>query len=146
MADTIVVGYDGSDHAKKALDAAVEQAKLRHASEIVIVCAQDRQGPAVGFRGPEIGAEEWWEELTERIEKELADAAAHVEAAGVRTAIACTPDSPDVSIIKVADDTGAYLIVVGKKGAGARLGQKTQLGSTTTKVLHEAGEIPVLVV
>jgi hypothetical protein len=39
------------------------------------------------------------------------------------------------------------MIVVGIKGSGAREGQRTQLGSTTNRVLHEAGgRIPVLVV
>jgi len=46
----------------------------------------------------------------------------------------------------VARDTSARLIVVGAKGAHAREGQRTALGSTTNKVLHEAAGIPVLVV
>jgi nucleotide-binding universal stress UspA family protein len=146
MAYTIVVGYDGSEHSLRALDAATELAKMAPDGEVLIACAQDRHGPAVGFRGPEFGVEEMWDKLAEKIEKELADAAARVRATGVKVATACTPDRPDVTMINLARDTNARMIVVGTKGGGAREGQRTVLGSTTTKLLHEAGGIPVLVV
>jgi nucleotide-binding universal stress UspA family protein len=146
VADTIVVGYDGSEHAAKALDTAVEFAKLMPDCEVVIACAQDRPGPAVGFRGASFGVEEMWAELEQSIEKELALAAERVSAQGVRVATACTPDRPDVTIVNIAAETHARLIVVGRKGAGARPGEKSSLGSTTNRVLHEAGSIPVLVV
>lgn len=146
MAATIVVGYDGSEHAAKALDAAIEFAQMIPDSEIVVACAQDRPGPAVSFRGPAIGVEEMWDELAKKIEDELAVAADRVRKAGVKVATACTPDRPDVSIVSIARETNARLIVVGTKGAGAREGEKSHLGSTTNRVLHEAGGIPVLVV
>jgi len=146
MAATIVVGYDGSVHSTKALDVAGEIAKMMPDSEIVIACAQDRPGPAVGFRGAEFGVEEMWDKLAEKIEAELAIAADRVRAAGVTVATACTPDRPDVSIVNIARETSARLIVVGAKGAGAREGEKAHLGSTTNRVLHEAGGTPVLVV
>lgn len=153
MAYSIVVGYDGSEQSSKALDAAIAWAKTVPDSEIIVACAQGRSGPAVGFsgyRGPGLGVTavltEMWDELEKKIEGELAEAVARVKSAGVRVATACTPDRPDVTIINVARDTSARLIVVGAKGAGAREGQRTVLGSTTTKVLHEAGGIPVLVV
>jgi nucleotide-binding universal stress UspA family protein len=142
----IVVGYDGSEHASKALDAAIEWAKVVPDGEIIIACAQDRPGPGVGFRGAEFGVEEMWDALQKKIEAELEQASTRVKAAGVPVAAACTPDRPDLTIINVARDAGAKLIVVGAKGAGARKGQRTVLGSTTTKVLHEAAGTPVLVV
>ncbi len=147
MADKIVVGYDGSEHAKRALDAAISWARDRPDSEIIITCAQERPDPAIGFRGMDFGVEEMYEELVKRIEKDLAEAAAVCEKASVRAATVCTADAPDEAIVKVAKDAGARMIVVGVKGVGAREGQRTQLGSTTNKVLHEAGgTIPVLVV
>jgi nucleotide-binding universal stress UspA family protein len=146
MAYSIVVGYDGSEQSSKALDAAIDWAKTVPDGEIIVACAQGRSGPAVGFRGPGFGVEEMWDELEKKIEGELEEAVTRVKSAGVRVATACTPDRPDVTIINVARDTSARLIVVGAKGAGAREGQRTVLGSTTTKVLHEAGGIPVLVV
>ena len=150
MAYSIVVGYDGSEQSSKALDAAIDWAKTVPDGEIIIACAQDRSGPAVGFGGRPFGVTavltQMWDELEKKIEGELAEAATRVKSAGVRVATACTPDRPDVTIINVARDTSARLIVVGAKGAHARKGQHTALGSTTNKVLHEAAGIPVLVV
>ena len=146
MTYNIVVGYDGSEKAMRALDAAVEFAKLVPDGEIIVAGAEDRSGPAVGFRGPQMGVEEYWERLARIIEADLANAAAHVAAAGVKVATSCTPDRPDETIMNVAREHGARLIVVGAKGSGARPGERTALGSTTTRVLHEKGGIPVLVV
>ncbi len=146
MAFVIVVGYDGSEHSKRALGKAIEFAKLVPDGEIMIACAQERHGPAVGFRGPEFGTDEMWDKLVDQIQKELHEAAETVRAQGVVAGTACTPDRADVTIVNVARDTNARLIVVGTKGAGAREGERSVLGSTTTKVLHEAGDIPVLVV
>lgn len=147
MAEKIVVGYDGSEHAKRALSMAIDWAKQTPDSEIIITCSQDRPGPAIGFRGLDMGVEEMYEKLAKRIEDELADAGKMCEAAGVRAATVCTADAPDVAIIKVAKDAGATMIVLGVKGAAAREGQRTHLGSTTSKVLNEAGgTLPILVV
>ncbi len=146
MAYNIVVGYDGSANSIKALDTAVEIAKLMPDGQITIACAQDRPAPAIGFRGPEMGVEELWDEVSKQIEAELDLAAGRVREAGVAVATACTPDRPDVAVVNIAQDIGAHMIVVGAKGAGAREGERTQLGSTTSRVLHEAGGIPVLVV
>ena len=147
MADKIVVGYDGSEHAKRALNTAIEWAKPTSDTEIIITCSQERPDPAIGFRGMDFGVEEMYEELVKRIEKDLAEAAGLCEKAGVRSATVCTADAPDEAIVKVAKEAGARLIVVGVKGVGARKGQRTRLGSVTNKVLQEAGgSTPILVV
>ena len=146
MAYTIVVGYDGSAQALKALDTAVEIAKLVPEGEIIITCAQERPAPAIGFRGPEFGVEEMWEKVEKEINAELELAAGRVRDAGVKVATACTPDRADAVVVNVAQDAGARMIVVGAKGAGSREGDKTHLGSTANRILHEAGGIPVLVV
>jgi nucleotide-binding universal stress UspA family protein len=146
MAYTIVVGFDGSDHARKALGSAIAWARIVPDGEIIVACSQERHGPAVGFRGLDIGAEQYWDELEKRVNAELDEAARLVREAGVKVATVCTPDRADVTIVNVAREAGAALIVVGTKGAGYREGQRSVLGSTTTKVLHEAAGIPVLVI
>jgi len=146
MAYTIVVGYDGSAHSLKALDTAVEIAKLMPDGEILIACAQDRPAPAIGFRGPDFGVEEMWEKVEKEINAELDLAAGRVREAGVKVATACTPDRADAAVVNIAQDAGARMIVVGARGVGSREGQKTVLGSTASRILHEAGGIPVLVV
>ena len=147
MAETIVVGYDGSEHAKKALDAAIEWARQTPESEIAITCPQERPAPGIAFRGLEFGVEEMFQELVKRVEAELAEAAARCREAGVKAATVCTADTPEETIMKVAQETGARMIVIGVKGVGARKGEHTHLGSTTNRVLHEAGgKIPILIV
>jgi nucleotide-binding universal stress UspA family protein len=161
MAYGIVVGYDGSEAAQKALDAAVELAKSVPDGEIIIACAADRSsgphrwkagpGPEMGRRGVQVGPREsslgeYWELLAKKTEADLAEAATRAGAAGVKVATACTRARADETIINVARESGARLIVVGAKGAGARAGERTALGSTTSRVLHEKGDIPVLVV
>jgi nucleotide-binding universal stress UspA family protein len=162
MAYSIVVGYDGSEAAQKALDVAVELAKSVPDGEIVIACAEDRSaagahrwevgpGPEMGRRGVQVGPREksvgeYWELLARKTEADLAEAAARAGAAGVKVATACTKDRADETIIKVARESGARIIVVGAKGSDARPGESTALGSTTSRVLHEKGDIPVLVV
>lgn len=147
MAEKVVVGYDGSDHAKRALNTAIQWAREAPGGEVIITCSQDRPDPGIGPRGLEFGVEEMYEKLVERIEAELAEASAICREAGVSAATVCTADSPEEAIVKVAKDAGARMIIVGVKGRGAREGQHARLGSTTNKVLHEAGgTIPILVV
>ena len=147
MADKIVVGYDGSEHAKRALAMAIDWAKKSPDGEVIITCSQERPGPAIGFRGLDMGVEEMYEKLAKRIEEELGEAAALCEKAGVRAATVCTADAPAEAMAKVAKDAGATMIVVGVKGAAAKEGQRTHLGSTTSKLLNEAGgSVPILVV
>ncbi len=147
MAATFVVGYDGSENAKRALDTAIEWARESPSSEIIIACSQERPAPGIGIRGLEFGVEEMYEQLVARIEKELADAAAHCQQAGVKAATICTADPPEVGIAKAAMEVNARMIVIGIKGIGARKGEHTHLGSTVNRVLHEAGgKTPVLVV
>jgi nucleotide-binding universal stress UspA family protein len=147
VADKIVVGYDGSEHAKRALATAIDWAKKSPDGEVIITCSQDRPAPGIGFRGLDMGVEEMYEKLVKRIEAELAEAAAVCEKAGVRSASVCTADAPEEGMVKVAKDSGASMIVVGVKGIGAKEGQRTHLGSTTSKLLNEAGgTVPILVV
>ena len=147
MAYSIVVGYDGSAHSSKALDAAIEWAK-RGSTTVRSSSPAPRtvDGPGVGFRGPDFGVEEMWDTLQKKIEGELEQAAARVKAAGSTRghSLHSRPSRRDHH--QRSPRVGAKLIVVGAKGAGARKGQRTVLGSTTTKVLHEAAGIPVLVV
>jgi nucleotide-binding universal stress UspA family protein len=145
MANKIVVGYDGSDAAKAALDKAIELAKAGDA-EITIVCGEDRPPSWIGltYRGvvsPEM--EQYWKEVQDKISAEIEEAAEYVRKAGVKAATACTGDHPVDLMIKVADEVGASWIVVGAQGEGA--GHKTVLGSNTMKLLHHT-HVPVVVV
>ena len=45
MADKIVVGYDGSEHAKRALQTAITWVRGLPDAEIIIMCSQERPEP-----------------------------------------------------------------------------------------------------
>ncbi len=143
MANKIVVGYDGSDASKAALDKAVELAKCGPDTEITVVCGQDRPPTWVTYRGPTVEAEAHIAQIEKEIAADLEEAAKVVSAAGVKVATTCTRDHPVDLLLNVAHEIGAGWIVVGAKGAGAL--HDVVMGSTTTKLLHHS-DIPVVVV
>jgi nucleotide-binding universal stress UspA family protein len=147
MANTIVVGFDGSVAAKAALTQAIDLAKDLPEAEIVIACGHDRTPGWLGYEPlwkAAMEMEKLWDEMESRIAQDLEEAAESVRAAGVKAATACSRGNPAALVVGVARETGARLIVVGARGAGAQE-ETTVLGSTTTELLHTA-HVPVLVV
>jgi nucleotide-binding universal stress UspA family protein len=147
MANTIVVGFDGSVAAKAALTQAIDLAKDLPEAEIVIACGHDRTPGWLGYEPlwkAAMEMEKLWDEMESRIAQDLEEAAESVRAAGVKAATACSRGNPAAIVVGVARETGARLIVVGARGAGAQE-ETTVLGSTTTELLHTA-HVPVLVV
>lgn len=147
MANTIVVGFDGSIAAKAALTQAIDLAKDLPDAEIVITCGHDRTPGWLGYEPlwkAAMEMEKLWDEMETRIAQDLEEAAESVRAAGVKAATACSRGNPAAIVVGVARETGARLIVVGARGAGAQE-ETTVLGSTTTELLHTA-HVPVLVV
>jgi nucleotide-binding universal stress UspA family protein len=113
---TIVVGIDGSDTARAAVDAAVELAALSGAA-LELVCAYE---PA----------------RRDDVEGTLADAAGRAHAAGVGVQEHPREGDAADAILDVAEELGADLIVVGNKGTtGAK---RFLLGSVPNKVSHYA--------
>lgn len=146
MANTIVVGYDGSLAAKEALKQAIDLAKDMPDAEIIVACGHDRTPGWLGYEPlwkAAIEMERLWDEMEERIVSDLEAAADTVRAAGLRGGAACSRGRPATIVANVARETGARLIVVGARGAGTDE-DATVLGSTTTELLHSA-PVPVLV-
>lgn len=149
MANTIVVGYDGSASAKKALAEAVDIARVIPDAEVVIACGHDRTPGYLGYDDQPlwkqaVRLDEVWERMEEKIQEDLEEAAQAVREAGVKASAACGRGRPAAVVVNVARDTGARLIVVGTRGSG-KSEETTVLGSTTTELLHTA-DIPVMVV
>ena len=149
MAHTIVVGYDGSEPAKKALAEAIELAKTTPDGEIVVACGQDRRPGYLGYHeGPlwkeALELDKLWEHMEAKIQEDLEDAVKTVQDAGVKAVAACGRGRPAMILKNVARDTDARLIVVSTHGAGKEE-ETTVLGSTTTELLHTT-HVPVLVV
>jgi nucleotide-binding universal stress UspA family protein len=147
MANTIVVGYDGSGAAKAALAAAIDVAKGMPDAEIVITCGHDRTPGWLGYEPlwkAAMEQEKLWDEMESKIASDLETAAQTVRDAGLKAATACSRGKPAAIVVGVAKDVDARMIVVGSRGAGS--GEETTvLGSTTTGLLRTA-HVPVLVV
>jgi len=132
----IVVGYDGSDCSRKALDEALRTAgALGDAVTVVFGYAPP------GLWGGEIAEHE--EAIEERGRKVLDEARHQAEAAGAAVEVELVARKASEAIVGVADDRDARMIVVGSYGDPPLKGMI--LGSTPNKLLHIADR-PVLVV
>jgi nucleotide-binding universal stress UspA family protein len=132
----IVVGYDGSDGAKAALDKAVEFAKTL-GDKVVIVFGY---APG-GYGGGEVPTHrEAVKELGEKLTKEANEV---VSAAGVDHEVELINERGAEALSDVASKRDARMIVVGSYGESPLAG--AVLGRTAYKLVHVA-ERPVLVV
>ena len=137
MFRSIVVGTDGSDTARKAVDKAIELARSLDA-QVWLVSAYEpvpitrlreeaRQAPA---------DLQWMVNPREEVDATLSDAADLVRAAGVDCATYARQGDPADALLDVAEEQRADLIIVGNKGmTGAR---RFLLGSVPNKVSHHA--------
>jgi nucleotide-binding universal stress UspA family protein len=132
----IVVGYDGSDCGKAALDEALRLAKALGDGVVVVF----GYSPPGLWGGEIVEHEEAIEELGEKV---MGDARTRVEQAGVESEFAMVAKKPSEAIVETADERDARMIVVGSYGDPPLKG--IILGSTPNKLLHIADR-PVLVV
>jgi len=135
MASTLVLGYDGSDCAKAALQTAVESAKA----------FGDRIVVAFGAGVYPIGEDSDHLRLVHKMGADWAEEAlAAIRAAGVADAEAAVVDArPAEALLRVAEERKARMIVVGTHGEHPLAG--AVLGSVPHKLLH-LSSVPVLVV
>ena len=152
MAETIVVGTDGSQTATKAVAEAARMAKAL-GGDVHVVSAYDsvvganEHGPrvhnpmSVSAGTPEVGAEKGvgnvLEPLTDSgVDAILEEAESSVRLSGVNVAPHGVKGHPADALLEVAGEVGATLIVVGNTG---RHGIKEHvLGNVASKVTHRA--------
>lgn len=136
MFSTIVVGTDGSDTARQAVDVAVDLARLSGATlHLVNVFRAGSPGVSVAAAGAAAGASDaagraMSKEAGQRVLDEAAARAGDVKVE--RHVVAGTPAD---GIVEVADTVSADLIVVGSKGMQ---GARRILGSVPNSVAHAA--------
>jgi nucleotide-binding universal stress UspA family protein len=123
----IVLGYDGSEGAKRALERA---AQLAGGDPIAVVSVVEVH--ATAGRGP--GGPDPAE--TEERRAALAEAAEALRGKGVEVREVEGHGDPAGVIAEEARETGADLIVVGTRGHGAVA--RAVLGSVSTRIVHEA--------
>jgi nucleotide-binding universal stress UspA family protein len=132
----IVVGYDGSDCSRAALDEGLRTAKAL-GDTVVVVFGYSPPG----LWGGEIVEHE--DAIAERGTKVLDEAKHQAEATGASVEFELIAKKASAAIVDVAEKRDARMIVVGSYGDPPLKGMI--LGSTPNKLLHLADR-PVLVV
>ena len=130
-----ILGYDGTDGSRAALDAAVGLAG-ELGDTLVVVFAQE-----VSRLGGEV--HDYEEAVRERGRQVLEEARAVAREGGVEIELVMRELSSAEALIAVADEHDARMIVVGSYGE--RPLKSALVGSTPTRLLH-LSERPVLVV
>lgn len=141
----ILVPYDGSAHAKKALAQAIDLAvaagaKLHVASVCNIVAVMsnfDQVSIAEGYLNAELS-----EDLEAQCRQDLADAEAMIPE-GVEKELRYEVGSPGPVLLQIAEDIGSDLIVMGSRGLGPLKG--IFMGSVSSYIVSRS-ECPVLIV
>ncbi len=108
----ILLGYDGSDCARAALEAAIDLA--RSLGDRVVIAYAD--APPDRLRG-----EEWKEHhraLRELGESETTEALEQARAAGVEAKVELVPQRPAQALLALSERPGVRMIVVGTHGEG----------------------------
>ena len=111
---TILVGYDDSEHARRALERAAELAVAFDAEVLVTSVAQVLVGAAASHgMGPIDPAD-----TPELHREELKHAADFLAERGVRAEYTVALGNPATAILELAESRGADMIVVGTREAG----------------------------
>ena len=131
----IVVGFDGSDNARKALARAAE---IANGETVAVVSATS---PSTFMRDPGVSQEDPAD--GEARPQALAEARKYLEEKGVTGQYITGHGNPADVIVAEAEDSGADLIIVGTRGHNAA--HRVLLGSVSTNVVHHA-TVDVLVV
>jgi nucleotide-binding universal stress UspA family protein len=131
---TIVLGYDGSEGAERALRLASSLARQNKARVVVVTAFSwtytiDAMGERVA-------------QLVQEAETIAQEAVAKLQAAGVEATLEVRDGSGGEAVLRGAEEQNADLIVVGRRGRG--LAASLLLGSTSEYVVRRA-TVPVLV-
>lgn len=149
MGLTIVLGYDGSECSKRALEATTDLLTRLADARVVVVHGYDF---FVGYVPPgmtsstlmmagdleaQLGAVE------EAGRRHVDEARAELEKAGITVETVVSPGGPVPALLQAVEDHAADMIVIGSRGEGALSG--AIMGSTAYRILHRS-PVPVLVV
>jgi nucleotide-binding universal stress UspA family protein len=133
---TIVVGTDGSKEARRALEWALAEARVRQ--EKLLVVHAWHIPYAIGLPvGPSIGLAD----LELLAEKMLDDELAEVDTTGVEVIAEALPGPPAMALVEASKSAG--LLVIGQRGLGGFSG--LLLGSVSYQVVTHA-HCPVVIV
>jgi nucleotide-binding universal stress UspA family protein len=124
----IVLAYDGSDGARRALDVVLGLA--RESDELTVVGVAEGI-PLFGYAGTLPSPEQ-----EEARDLQLAEAESVLAGSGASVAVAPRAGDPATAILDIAEKEKADLIVLGTRGLGTA--ERWLIGSVSDKVLHHA--------
>ena len=135
MSNGILVGYDGSDCAKRALEVALDVAKV-YGDKLVI---------AFGYELNPVAGEmaDYAKALRELAESRLGEGKQLAAGSGLEIEAVIIEEAPARGLVQIADERDMRVIVVGTRGESPFRG--ALIGSTAHKLVH-LSQRPVLVV
>ena len=135
----LLIGYDGSAHAKKALEYGIDFA-MHAGSEITIVTAFPGVPDFIGSPQYDQVVEHWTTEANHLAQMAAEQArACNIE----KVRVEVLQGGPAECILRVAETRRCDCIVVGSRGRGEMAG--LLLGSVSDRLAHHA-KVPVLIV
>ena len=134
MGEAIVVGTDGSETAKEAVNEAIRMAKAFDAELHIVSAYKPLRGAHIS--GAPAGAARVWQPLPDsRVDAILDEAAAAGRLRNINVKSHRSEEEPADALLSVASEVDAKLIVVGNRGMQ---GARRVLGSVPNKVAHNA--------
>jgi nucleotide-binding universal stress UspA family protein len=135
VGDSIVVGTDGSDTARLALEEAVRLAKALGADLHVVSAFKPLRGAKIS--GAAEGAAKIWAPLPDsQVDATLSEAAALVRARDVKVTTHAIRRDPVDALLEVAAEVEAGMVVVGSKGMHGAT--RLTLGNVPNQISHKA--------
>jgi nucleotide-binding universal stress UspA family protein len=123
----VLIAYEGSEPSRRALDRV--RTFMPNASVAVVTVA------APVYRNPTL-AKFADEDETQHQQQVLAEAKALLAESGIEARSAAPVGDAAAEIVRVAEESGADLVVLGARGLNPL--KRLVLGSVSTKVLHQA--------
>ena len=131
MLATIAVGTDGSETASKAVAVAVEMARRFDAELVLLSAFKDSRNPS-GPRGTAVELQ-WVSNEDARVREMLSRAEQDLREQKIECRTMIDEGDPAEVLVRLAEECGADLLVIGNKGLQRRI-----LGSVPNTVTHKA--------
>jgi len=145
MVKNILVALDGSEHSKKAVEFAINSAKMWKAA-LYLIHVWEEKSPPEGFE--KYVKEQklplnYFDEVCMR-DKFVGAAEVRAKEVGIKKVeVVCAHGDPAEEILRVADQVTADLIIMGSRGLGRF--SRVIMGSVSTKVCNHSNSTCVIV-
>ena len=132
MLSTVAVGTDGSPTASDAVRMAVDVAR-RYEAKLVLLSAFKDSGSAAGTGADSSSEIDWASSGSARVREILARTEDELRRQGIDCTTRADEGDPAEVLVRLAEESGADLLVIGNKGMRRRV-----LGSVPNTVTHQA--------